>query len=342
MTNIFRISTILYLVLQNYLYLCLNWQTSPNRTEEGHLGAAVYLWNSGRFDVFCVNPPLTRALVGLPIILNHWNEDLSEYGVKPLNRSEWGLGGKFIHDHDTKTIRWDFFLARSMLIPLILLGVWFGWKFSSELYGQAAGIVFLILWTFSPLFLGWGATICPDMVGASLGVVGLYTFWRWLKVPNWRRTFLAGLCLGLMLLTKMTWLITFPLYLLLWMVWLITRRKQEQSKESVPVKFQLIRLGIVFVFAIYLVNIGYCFQGSFKPLKDYQFTSGTLTGYHVDENTEEVRVGNRFENSILGYVPVPFPADFVQGVDIQRRDFEVGIESFLNGEFSRHGWKLYY
>ena len=338
-----RIATIvLCFVLQTAFLLCLNWQTSPNRTEEGHLGSAVYLWNSGRFDVFCVNPPLTRALVGLPIILNHWNEDLSEYGVKPLSRSEWGLGGKFIHDHDAKTIRWDFFLARSILIPLILFGAWFGWKFSSELYGQTAGTIFLILWTFSPLFLGWGATICPDMAGASLGVVGLYAFWRWLKTPNWRWTLLAGLCLGLMLLTKMTWLIAFPLYLLLWVIWLIAGRKREQADKNVPVRSQLVRLAIVFVFAIYLVNLGYCFQGSFKPLKDYQFTSETLTGYHVDEYTEEVRVGNRFADSILGYVPVPFPTDFVQGIDIQRRDFEVGIESFLNGDFSRHGWKSYY
>ena len=139
-----RLLIILLLLVQVSLHIRLNWQTSPNRTEEGHLGAAVYLWQSGRFDVFCVNPPLTRALVGLPISVNHWNEDLSEYGAKPLNRSEWGLGGKFIHEHNWRTIRWDFFLARSMLIPLILLGGWFGWKFSSKLYGQAAGTIFLI------------------------------------------------------------------------------------------------------------------------------------------------------------------------------------------------------
>ncbi len=303
------------------------------------MGAAVYLWQSGRFDVFCVNPPLTRFLIGRAIKLNHRDEDLSQYAVQPLNRSEWGLGGKFIREHDWRTIRRDLFLARSVLIPLVLLGGWFGWRFACELYGQSSGIIFLILWTFSPLFSGWGATICPDMAGASLGIVGLYSFWYWLKTPTWKQTFLAGLCLGLMLLTKMTWLIAFPLYLILWLVWMFSARKQPMI---IPVKTQMYRLTVLFVFAIYLINLGYCFQGSFKPLKDYQFISGTLTGFPVDENTESVQTGNRFADSILGYLPVPFPVDFVQGIDIQRRDFETGIESFLNGHFSPHGWKSYY
>ena len=334
-----KIFIVLLLISQVTLLIGLNWQTSPNRTEEGHFGASVYLWQAGRFDVFCVNPPLTRFAAGLPVKLNHRNEDLSEYAVQPLNRSEWGLGGKFIREHDWQTIRWDIFLARFMLIPLILLGGWFGWRFACELYGQSAGIVFLILLTFSPLFLSWGATISPDMASASLGVIGLYSFWHWLKTSTWKQTFLAGLCLGIMLLTKMTWLVAFPLYLLLWLVWILSDRKQPQM---VPGKSQFFRLVIIFVFAIYLVNLGYCFQGSFKHLKDYEFTSGTLTGFHVDETTEGVQTGNRFADSVLGYVPVPLPADFVQGLDIQRRDFETGIPSFLNGKFSPHGWKSYY
>ncbi len=113
-----RVFIVLLFLSQVSLLLGLNWQTSPNRTEEGHLGAAVYLWQSGRFDVFCVNPPLTRFLTGIPIKLNHRDEDLTQYAVQPLNRSEWGLGGKFIREHDWRTIRWDLFLARSVLIPL--------------------------------------------------------------------------------------------------------------------------------------------------------------------------------------------------------------------------------
>ena len=118
-----------------------------------------------------------------------------------------------------------------------------------------------------------------------MGTVGVYGFWRWVKTPNWRWTLLAGLCLGLMLLTKMTWLIAFPLYLLLWMAWLITRRKHKQTKENVPVKSQVIRLGIVFVFAIYLVNLGYCFQGSFITCR---FQRDTCTKYSKEVPYKEV------------------------------------------------------
>lgn len=47
----------------------MGWTTSPNKTETAHMAATVYLWHTLRFDVFHVNPPLTRAVSGLPVAM---------------------------------------------------------------------------------------------------------------------------------------------------------------------------------------------------------------------------------------------------------------------------------
>jgi len=193
------------------------------------------LMTSTGFDVFHVNPPLVRAIAGMPIALFcNPNYDWTGYSPRPQDRSEWRLGGAFVEKNELDDLRLYIFLMRLACIPLILLGSYFGYRFASELYGQWSGITFLVLWTFSPLILSWGATICPDVHAASLGIVGLYTFWRWLKTPTWNKAILAGICLGLMPLTKITWIIAFPIWLIIWSIWRF--RKFRQFAKNTIVK----------------------------------------------------------------------------------------------------------
>ena len=330
---IFRIILAILLFMQTSLLTYLSWSTSPNRTEAGHIGAAVYLSHTGKFDVFHVNPPLVRIIAGMPIALFcNPTYDWKPYSPRPQDRSEWALGTAFINANDCDDLRLYVFLMRLACIPLVLIGGYFGYRFASELYGQWSGITFLILWTFSPLILGWGATICPDVAAASIGIVGLYTFWHWLKSPSWWKAIIAGICLGLMPLTKMTWIIAFPIWLCLWVIYRFSKRKEG------------IRLGqfaVIMLLGIYMINMGYLFDGCFRPIKDYKFISGTLTGTEIIKG-RSAKLGNRFADSWIGHVPVPLPAEFVQGIDTQKIDFERGLESYACGIWSDHGWWWYY
>jgi len=210
----------LLLLVQVFLLAYLSWSISPNRTESAHIGTSVYLWHTQKFDVFHVNPPLVRIVAGAPVALFcNPNYDWKPYSPRSQDRSEWRLGTAFVDANDPDDLRLYVFLMRLACIPLILLGGYFGYRFASELYGEWSGITFFVLWTFSPLILGWGATICPDVAGASMGIVGLYTFWRWLRTPTWSKASIAGICLGLMTLTKMTWIIAFPIWGVLFVVW---------------------------------------------------------------------------------------------------------------------------
>lgn len=330
-----RILLVALLLVQASLLAYLSWSTSPNRTEVGHLGAAVYLWNFQKFDVFSVNPPLVRFVAGAPIALFcNPKYDWKGYSPKPQDRCEWKLGNAFIAANELDDLRLYVFLARIACIPFVLLGGYFGYRFASEIYGEWSGIVFQIIWTFSPLVLGWGATICPDVAAASMGIVGLYAFWHWLKNPTWGKAIIAGICLGLMPLTKTTWIIAFPIWFAIWGVWMFFKRKDE-----VLPPFR--QFAVVLLFGIYIINMAYLFDGSFRLVNEYQFASGTLTGYEIVKG-KTVEFGNRFADSWAGYIPVPFPIDFVQGIDTQRLDFERGIDSYARGVWSDRGFWWYY
>jgi hypothetical protein len=94
------------------------------------------------------------------------------------------MGAAFIAANSPEKTRRCFAMARWSLIPLLLLGGYCGWRLSREMYGDAAGFVFLTLWCFSPLLLAWGATICPDVVAAAMGIVAIYALRQWLHKPN--------------------------------------------------------------------------------------------------------------------------------------------------------------
>jgi hypothetical protein len=248
----------------------------------------------------------------------HPQTDWSDYSPDPTKRSEWATGVAFIRANDFETVRNSFFLGRAICIPFILLGGYFGYRFSRELFGEAAGFVFLILWTFSPFILGWGATICPDVTAAAVGIIALYTFWHWLKKQTWLLTLLAGITFGFLPLTKLTWIIAFGLFPIFW---LLTSRKK------------IGQLTVILTIAIFVLNLGYFFDGSFKRLGDYTFHSASLT----NENSI-----NKFTGTWLGSIPVPLPEQFILGFDTQRIDFEQGISSYLLGQHSQHGWWYYY
>ncbi|MDR2705661.1 MAG: glycosyltransferase family 39 protein [Planctomycetaceae bacterium] len=326
---------VLLLTVQALLLGNLSWSTSPNRTEIGHLGATVYFWHTGKFDVFHVNPPLVRMVAGMPIaFFCNPKYDWNAYSPRPQDRCEWQLGNAFVTANTLDDLRIYVFLARIFCIPLVLLGGYVGFRFATELYGEWSGVLFLMLWTFSPLILGWGATICPDVAATSMGTVGLYTFWHWLKNPKWKKAIIAGICLGLMPLTKMTWIIAPPIWLLLWILW----RFFVQKTETKPPFLQFV---VILLLALYTINTGYFFDGSLKLLNQYHFISGTLTNTEVTRTTP-VKPDNRFKDSWFGSIPIPLPAEFVQGIDTQKRDFERGLDSYARGVWSDHGWRWYY
>lgn len=324
----------LFLVVQAALLAWLGLRQSPTIDETGHLAAGVCYWELGRFDLYRVNPPLVRLIAAIPSRLYppemHW----ARFGSVVTERPEWQVGEAFVSANGPEAF-WHFTLARWACIPLILLGGYVCYRWAKDLYGELSGLVALILWCFSPNILGHGSLVAQDAAAASTGIAAAFLFWKWLRGADWGGALLAGVALGLAELTKTTWIVLFPLWPLVCVLWRWSEHRRLSLRDW---SRQVGQMFTILLLAIFVINCGYTFEGSFQKLKDFQFVSSTLAGIKSDASTP----GNRFDGGWLGEVRVPLPKNYVQGIDVQKRDFEGHSRSYIRGSFRREGCWWYY
>jgi hypothetical protein len=310
---------------------------SPCIDEYAHVPAGLSHWRFGRFELYRANPPLVRMVAALPVLLAGPAENWRRYNDKP--RAEFGVGGDFLRANAAESVRY-FVLARWACIPLALLGGYVCFRWASDLFGPSAGLLATVLWCFCPNMLGYGHLALPDMGATALGIAASYAFWLWLRAATWARASLAGALLGLAELTKTTWLILFALWPLLWLLYRLPGWRAMPWRKRL---LQLGQLALLLTLGVFLVNACYGFSGSWAKLGSYTFTSRALGG---DDRplTEEAWTtpGNRFVGTWLESLPVPFPKDYVLGVDLVKAEFERKMRSYLRGEWRVGGWWYYY
>ncbi|MBA3313278.1 MAG: glycosyltransferase family 39 protein [Planctomycetaceae bacterium] len=304
---------------------------SPVCDEVGHLTAGLHQWTTGRFYLYRVNPPLVKLVAALPAALGNPKTNWQRVSDGGTNRPEFEVGMDFIRANGLDAF-WYFNAGRMLCLPFTVLGGWMCFLWARRLFGPPSGVAACTLWSLCPTVLGWGSTFTPDAAAASLGLAAGYVFWHWLDRPTWLAACSAGIVLGLAELTKTTWIVLFPLWPLLWAVARLRERRLLAAAPSEGVK-----LFVLLALAVYTLNIGYGFEGTGTPLGRYEFVSNMLTG-----KDRIGAVGNRYRETFLATIPIPLPANYVRGIDLQKVDFERGMESYLLGEWSDRGWWYYY
>lgn len=316
------------LLVQGGLLLWAAVAHSPVYDETAHLAAGVCKLRFGRFDLYRVNPPLAETVAAVPVLIAGHEADWSRFSDHPVSRAEFAVGRDFAAANGSRTLRLVI-LARLALIPLVLLGGWVCWRWGRELFGDRGGLAAAGLWVVSPTVLGNGALVTADAAAASTGVLAGWLFWRWLREPSWTGTFAVGVGLGLALLTKFTWLILVPLWPLLWIAFRLPERRTLAGKEWGR---QAGQLAVVMLLAVYLIHAGYGFEKPFRPLGEFEFVSRSLSGASADAPPRHGVTGNRFRGTPLASVPVPLPANYLSGIDVQKVDFEQSRSVYLDGE----------
>jgi hypothetical protein len=337
-----RFSIVALLATHAALLAWQGWRHSPTPDEVAHLPAGFSHWTFGRFDLYRVNPPLVRLLASAPLVLDGPKTDWNAFTEARYARPEFGIGRAFAQANGFDTF-WYFTIARWACIPISLIGGGVCYCWSRDLYGVCAGLVALALWCFCPNILGNAAQITPDAPAAAMGVAAGYFFWRWLRAPTWPAALLAGLMLGLVELTKSTWIVLFGLWPLLWIGWHVcgSRRPKgmmvDRPSRLNSIQSSIVQFIAIFAFALYLLNLGYAFEHSFQRLDSFRFISRALGGPDAHATP-----GNRFAGQWFGAVPVPVPENYLLGIDVQRFDFEKGKWSYLRGVQQEGGWWYYY
>ncbi|MCL2006050.1 MAG: glycosyltransferase family 39 protein [Planctomycetaceae bacterium] len=302
---------------------------SPTALEGPLLAAGVSHWELGRYELYRVNPPLVRMVAAMPVMLVGCETDWRRFVDGPRARPEYSIGSQFIEINGERSL-WLMTLARWACIPFSLIGGLYCFFWARELFrNDMAGLIALALWCFDPLILANGKLITNDLAATSFGIVAGYYFWHWLKSPSWIQCFIVALAFALAILAKTTWLFLFGLWPMMAALWF---GMKYWRRETVEKTWMLITLQIatIFLLTIWFINIFYRFDGSLENYGDYSFVSKKLSA--IDN-----------QHPLLASIPVPFPKQFVIGIDTQICDFEDYRQmSYLAGQWQDQGWYYYY
>jgi 4-amino-4-deoxy-L-arabinose transferase-like glycosyltransferase len=324
---------------------------SPTIDEPAHLAAGVADWKNGTFDLYRVNPPLWRMAAALPVLAAGADTRFTPWfrSVDDTTRAEGIAGLDFARDNGARYFDL-LFLARLVTVAWSALGALLVFRWAREMFGERAAHLGCVLWCLEPMVLGHAPLVTPDIPAAVSALATTYAFWRWARRPSWGGAAVVGVVLGIAQLTKFTNLVLYLVLPSLGLAWHVVRRRLPEARRRSPSgpRRALAQVALILATSLVVLDAGYGFRETGAALGSYRFASEALSGHTFtdEERYAEVpgatRTGNRFSGTALGRLPVPVPRNYLQGIDLQRVDFDRRLRSYLHGRWQHGGWWHYY
>ncbi len=309
----------------------LDFAYSPTIDEPAHLVAGCRILLFGDHELYKVNPPLPHALCAVPVVFSDAKFDWRDLGTG--GRSEWLVGDRFLRNNGRNSFRLlgiaRLALASTWIIAAVVIYSW-----ATSLYGRSSGVAAMWLWCFNPSTLTAGASLCTDCAATAFCVLAVFSYRETFRDRSVVTLGMAGMCLGLAVLCKTSMFFLFPVLVFI-----------EILQFRRVGMYRIGRLALLFCVALVMINWGYGFQRTLTPLRDFAFYSEILSGKPINHPTpsnEHESTGNRFKDSWLGSIPVPIPGAMLEGIDLQKFDFEHRGWSYLSGHHQRGGWWFWY
>jgi hypothetical protein len=305
---------------------CLLWhayRSSPVNDEFGHFYAGLAYHKFDNQELFCVNPPLVRAIGSWPGSHSALESQVTVPDLENIVRPEF-FYGRVLFGESPILFQRSLFFGRALVSLFAILVTILCYLWAKRLGGQVAAVVVATLWAFQPQVIAHGSFITNDVPVASMMLMAMYLYSDWLRRPSIRRTFFCGLILGTALLCKFTAVLLLPIFVI---GFALTIQR--------PLSKSALRFGLLLGIAWFVLCAGYGFRGFGTKLGDYGFVSQMLS----DPMCEVDRLrSNRFHNTWLADLPIPLPKYFLLGVDLQQLDFDKGLDSYALGTHKIGSW----
>jgi len=188
-------------------------EKSETFDEPVYIGLGHYLVKTGFFNTETTtsHPPLSFYINSIPFYILDITGILPEVGYEDKSKEQEykcfrcyrKYYYEFIYGEDFQGLHLLFVSRATMLIQLILLGIYF-FKLSRELFGFNAASVTTILLVFNPNFLAHARLVTNDFTSALFGFIAFYYFIKYREKKDIRSAVLFGISMGLSLLSKTT------------------------------------------------------------------------------------------------------------------------------------------
>jgi hypothetical protein len=240
------------LVFQATLALIMVHRESLTFDEDDHMFAGYMMWKAGDYGLNPEHPPLVKLLATVPIL----SEPL--WVPPPLHRffkAEAYLNGRdwlARNDGDRQHLVFKMRASAELLALGLCLVVFLT---AREWFGDAAGLIALVLVVFDPNVLAHSALVTTD-IGVSCFFVGaIWTFYRFATRPTIIRLLIAGVATGLLLATKHSGILIGPMFVCLIAWEVLAARGAERKRTALRLTGGLFAIVVVSVFVLW------CFYG---------------------------------------------------------------------------------
>lgn len=182
---------------------------SATSDELPHLTTGVYNWKTGDYRLVPDHPPLAHMWAALPVVASSFAVP-EAVGPDWWSSDVWRLGARFFYGSGND-VQGMLFRGRAMIA---LLSVWLAllvWWWSRRLFGDAGGLLSLVLYAFSPTMLAHARLITTDMAVTLFFPAAVGGLWWVLHRVSVRTVILSALALSGLLLSKMSGLLILPM-----------------------------------------------------------------------------------------------------------------------------------
>jgi hypothetical protein len=231
--------------------------------ETAHIGAAYSYVTQHEIRLNPEHPPLIKDLAGLPLLFLNLNFDVSGQSFwngtmpKKWDEGQWAAGRYLLYqvgNNPDAIIFW----ARFPIILLSLLLGWFIFFWAKKLFGISGGLLALVFYAFDPNILGHNHFVTTDIGIAAFLTFSFYYYIKFIKNPSWKNVLWAGIFLGLLQLSKFSFLIAFPIFALITILYpLVVRAEISRIKkfgEYVGKGAIVFSLSMIVMWGVYALN----------------------------------------------------------------------------------------
>lgn len=305
------------------------------------------------------HPPLLKAWAALPLATLF--KDKIRF---PIERESWVLKRHFqfykdflFEANSVDTALRMLFWARVMMILLSLALPVLVFSFVSRVWNEKTGFIAGLLVVLEPNLLGNAPLVNTDYGFTLFTVAYVFALYWFVLNPTLKRGFLACSLFGLAQLTKFTAVFLLPLTVLLLLVYelffqpkitpyrvlRVCYRNKQVWKLVVSEqrwKEHFAFLSVLIMFSVLVINMGYLFDQSFKPLAETfgaDFTISETYKTYLDKVNTFSTFKWMYEN-----IPVPLPYYYLKGLAYVTFESQSPHDHYLMGETNMTGFWYYY
>jgi hypothetical protein len=219
---------------------------STNWDEAHHLYDGYNILTAHDYRVNAEVPPLVKIAAALPLLPLHPSPPPSLGSSHTTNAFLDGRTFVFSNGGDRLL-----FPARIACMLFTLLTAFLIYASGRKLFGVAAGVCALILFTFDPNVLAHGTLISTDLASACFTFATVYAFYRYQLKPGWKWLLLTGLFAGLAMSAKFTGILVVSMLILLAAAEGIRERSLSSCAKALAACVGILLCGWVVIWAFY-------------------------------------------------------------------------------------------